>query len=111
MVKKVFCLVLLVGSFSYMAEGSGYFDMPYGEVLVGSSERVGLWWCSSGWKVGRERRLPEEKGEAILIRAARNEAEAAQLVVRPSVPLKNFIAKGIDALLIIVRMLCVEDFF
>jgi len=38
---------------------------------------MGLWWASSGWKISRTRPRPEAKGEAITIRAARNEAEAA----------------------------------
>jgi hypothetical protein len=63
--------------------------MPYGELLPGSGEKVGLWWASSGWKIGRERGLPEVTGEALVIRAARNETEAAQLVVRPVAALKG----------------------
>ena len=66
----------------------------YGELLPGSSEQVGLWWASSGWKIGRERGLPKAKGEAILIRAAKNEAEAAQLVVRPAAALKGLTVGG-----------------
>ncbi len=66
-----------------------YFDQPYGELLPGSTEQVGLWWASSGWKVGRDKALPPERGTAIVIRAAGNEAEAAQLVVRPTTPLEG----------------------
>lgn len=69
----------------------------YGERLPGSTAQVGLWWVSSGWKVGRDQALPAMTGAAILIAAARNEAEAAQLVVRPASggPLKGLrIAAG-----------------
>jgi len=55
----------------------------YGERLPGSSMEVGVWWASSGWKIARERGLPAAQGESLLIRAARNEVEAAQLVLRP----------------------------
>ena len=68
---------------------SEYFDAAYGELLPGSSEQVGVWWASSGWKIGRERGLPQTKGEAIVIRAAKNEAEAAQLVIRPKAAVKG----------------------
>ncbi|MBI5834748.1 MAG: DUF4091 domain-containing protein [Armatimonadetes bacterium] len=61
----------------------------YGEVVPGSTEQVGLWWCSSGWKVSRGRPLPAAKGSAVTIRAARNEAEAAQLVIRPTRDLRG----------------------
>jgi hypothetical protein len=60
-----------------------------GERLAASSGQMGLWWASSGWKIGRDRDLPQEAGAAIVIRAARNEAEAAQLVVRPTAALKG----------------------
>jgi hypothetical protein len=74
------------------AQKSEYFRAPYGQLLPESSERVGLWWCSSGWKIGRDKTLPEAKSWAIEIRTARNEAEAAQLVVRPTVALKGLTA-------------------
>ena len=56
----------------------------YGEQLPGSSADIGLWGASSGQKVSRQRPLPQAKGQALLIRAARDEREAAQLVVRPA---------------------------
>jgi len=54
----------------------------YGSRLPGSGSTVGLWWCSSGWKVSRTRPLPKDSSPAIRLAAARNEAEAVQLVVR-----------------------------
>jgi hypothetical protein len=69
-------------------------DASYGERLPASTDRAGLWWCPSGWKVSRTRPAPEAKGQAIVIRAARNEAEAAQVVVRPAGTLRGFTVKA-----------------
>jgi hypothetical protein len=63
------------------------FDRSYGERLTASNKDAGLWWTSSGWKVSRTRSVPRHSGKAVEIRLARNETEAAQLVVRPSKPL------------------------
>ncbi len=71
---------------------AGLFDASYGETLPQSSNRVGLWWASSGWKISQQRPLPKAKGECLRIQTAKNEMEAAQLVVRPGAPLKGFTA-------------------
>ncbi len=80
------------------AEVRANHDSPlreYGELLPGSTPQVGLWWASSGWKVSRDQAMPAATGEAVSIAAAKNEAEAAQLVVRPSTALKGLrIAAG-----------------
>ncbi|MCX7015835.1 MAG: DUF4091 domain-containing protein [Candidatus Sumerlaeota bacterium] len=60
---------------------ASYYSTSYGERLPGSSGELALWWASSGWKVPPSRRPPDARGEAIRICAARNEAEAAQLVL------------------------------
>ncbi len=70
------------------------YDTSFGERLPSSSDKVGLWWASSGWKVSRTRPVPEAKGEAILLRAARSEAEAAQVVLRPREALKGLAVKA-----------------
>ncbi len=62
---------------------SSLYDSSYGELLPSTSDDVALWWASSGWKVSRTRALPKQKGAALRIQAARNEAEAAQFVVCP----------------------------
>jgi hypothetical protein len=67
-----------------LVEADELGDELYGEVLSASTERIGLWWAMSGWKVRPEMPLPEKRGDSIVIRAARNEAEAGQLVIRPS---------------------------
>ncbi|MCC7263170.1 MAG: DUF4091 domain-containing protein [Candidatus Latescibacteria bacterium] len=65
----------------------------YGEQLPGGNDQVGLWWASSGWKVSRARPLPQARGEALVIRAAGDEREAAQLVIRPTQRLRRLWAK------------------
>lgn len=64
-------------------------ETSYGQVLPASSAEVGLWWCSSGWKISSRRPVPgpNTQSAAIEVAAAANEAEAVQLVVRPARPL------------------------
>jgi len=69
-------------------------NADYGEVLPGSSDAVGLWWASSGWKISQRRGPPTDEAKAVHIRAAGNEAEAAQIVVRPDKGLKGLTAKA-----------------
>jgi hypothetical protein len=62
-----------------------YFNSSYGELLDDS----GVWWASSGWKIPKMRVLPKKKGAAMRVEVARNEAEAAQLVLCPPSDLAN----------------------
>ncbi len=71
---------------------SSLYSSGYGEILPQSNERAGLWWASSGWKISRNRPLPKVPCPAMRIKTARNEAEAAQLVVRPQQTLTGFTA-------------------
>ncbi len=71
---------------------SNLHDSFYGKTLPGTTKRVGLWWASSGWKISQTRALPKQTGAAVKIQAAKNEAEAAQFVVRPAKDLHGFIA-------------------
>lgn len=87
-------IVFLLAGECFCAHKSDYFTLPYGRLLGCSTQQVGLWWASSGWKISRTKQPPEETGRAIMVRAARNEAEAAQLIIRPKVCLSNFIAQG-----------------
>ncbi|MFO7774247.1 MAG: DUF6067 family protein, partial [Candidatus Hydrogenedentota bacterium] len=64
------------------------YETGYGARLPGG-EDLGLWWASSGWKISRERPVPEAEDEVMTLRAARNEAEAAQFVLRPEQELRN----------------------
>ena len=47
---------------------------------------LAVWWCESGWKVGRERALPDKppgKPEPVSLSAARGEFEPVQVILRP----------------------------
>ena len=94
MLKKTLCLALLLAGPIGIAQAGGYFQMPYGEQLTNSTDKVGLWWASSGWKIGPDKPLPEVKSPAMMIRTARNEVEAAQLVVRPTVSLEDLFLRA-----------------
>ncbi len=79
--------ISVTGNASFAAETK--IDIPalyaahYGAALPHSSDALGLWWCSSGWKISVQRPTPKQASEALVIRAAANETEAAQLVIRP----------------------------
>ena len=91
--KKVFYLILLAASRSVPAQASDYFNLPYGQKLAASTEQVGLWWASSGWKISQDKPLPAATAPAIKICAARNETEAAQLVIQPKAALNGLIIR------------------
>ena len=59
---------------NWLAEGSG----------------LGLWWCESGWKIGRQHAVPQKpqdgKAHPVALCAARGEFEAAQVIVNPKKP-------------------------
>jgi len=57
--KNIICLALLLVGQNIFAQGGDYFNLAYGEVLAESTEQVGLWWASSGWKIGQDKVLPE----------------------------------------------------
>ena len=67
-------------------------EAEYGWRLPGATEEVALWWCSSGWKVGRTKAPPAAPSPAVRVAAAGNEAEAVQVVVRPARDLAGFTA-------------------
>ncbi len=73
-------------SLSMLLNVPEYFNNSYGELLDAS----GVWWASSGWKIPKNRELPKTKGNALRIELAKNEAEAAQLVVRPDREITGF---------------------
>ena len=81
-------IVFLISSTSY-GRFDDYFGQSYGQCLPDATEQVGLWWTSSGWKIGPDKPLPEARSEAMVVRAARNETEAVQLVARPTTALKG----------------------
>jgi hypothetical protein len=57
-----------------------------GEKLV-EVQQASIWWASSGWKIRPETPQPTATGALALVRAARNEAEAVQVIVTPRVNL------------------------
>jgi hypothetical protein len=92
---RVICLIGIVCGFASCGWAQDYLaTATYGERLPGSTEQVGLWWASSGWKVGQDRAVPKARSDAVLIRAAKKEAEAAQLVVRPAAALKGLVLEA-----------------
>lgn len=88
---RMFCVAALVCGWTACGRAEDTLNAASGERLAASSEQVGVWWTSSGWKIGRDRDLPQTQGKAVVIRAARNEAEAAQLVIRPKAALKGLV--------------------
>jgi len=88
--------VLILLLIACVGQAGDYFAKEFGSLLPGSSEQVGLWWASSGWKVGLHRPLPQERSQAVLLRSARNEAEAVQLVIRPARELVNLTVQVTD---------------
>ena len=68
----------------------------YGERLSAEGADPAVWWASSGWKVSRSRAPPERPGEAMVIEAAGNETEAAQLVLRPERALRDLRLRPTD---------------
>jgi len=87
--KKILILTLLLAACSLPAQANDYLSAEFGQLLETSSPKVALWWASSGWKISPERPLPKAKSREIAIRTARNEVEAAQLVIRPTLPVKS----------------------
>ena len=87
------------GDITYQAQTSfrvaELYNASYGNRLPASSDAVALWWTSSGWKISQTRPPPgpEAATHAMVIRAARNETEAAQLVIRPAQALREFTIK------------------
>ena len=91
MLQQGILLVILAAAIqNTAAQTSDYFNLPYGQTLPASTEQVGLWWASSGWKISRDKAVPQTTTSVVRICAARNETEAVQIVVRPTVGLTDF---------------------
>jgi hypothetical protein len=90
-------LVALLTSFLILLfTASGFAAAPTNDVLndtrgghwLSQTKDIGVWWCEGGWKVGRERGLPEKppgKPEPVSVSAACGEFEPAQVVLRPEI--------------------------
>lgn len=61
-----------------------YFATHYGERLPSKDGQVALWTASSGWKIPKQRVLPQAKTQQVEIKLAKNEWEAAQLILTPA---------------------------
>ncbi len=65
----------------------------YGELLKCGNKNADVWWASSGWKVSKQTPLPASHAQSVRITVAGNEAEAAQIIIRPKKDLSNLTAK------------------
>ena len=81
--------LMIVLAATAVGHAESALDSEFGLQLPSPSQNVRLWWASSGWKIGPDRVTPRAQGHAIVIRAARDEAEAAQMVMCPDRPLTN----------------------
>ncbi len=74
--------------------GLFFYAADYGQLLPASTGEIAVWWCDATRKVAKQRALPRDRGPAVRLEAARNEFEAAQIVVRPGKPLVGLTAKS-----------------
>jgi hypothetical protein len=68
------------------AQTNDFLNDTRGGHWLAQTRGLGVWWCESGWKVGRERTLPEPtrgKPKPVSVSAARGEFEPVQVVLRP----------------------------
>jgi len=70
----------------------GILEDPRPGYWLAEGPGLGLWWCESGWKIGREHALPEGpkdgKAQPVSLSAARAEFAAAQVILNPSKPME-----------------------
>ncbi len=66
-----------------------FYDDSYGELIPVNHRALNLWRASSGWKIPKNRALPRSVAKSLVLRLARNECEALQLVVAPNETLTN----------------------
>ncbi len=69
-------------------------DVNFGYALP--CDEFDLWWCEGTYKVSRRRIPPNQKADFIEIRAARNEYEPFQLVIRPQEHLEGVTVEVTD---------------
>lgn len=62
----------------------------------GESLSEDLWWAPSSWKVSATRAAPSVSASQMYISLARNEAEAAQLILRPGTDLQDLVVQVTD---------------
>jgi hypothetical protein len=68
------------------------YRADYGRVIAGGGDMASLWWCDATHKVPRGRALPNRASAAIAMSAAKNDVEAAQLVIAPKQRIRQLTA-------------------
>ena len=63
---------------------SPFYDEGYGARVPGGTEAASLWTALGGWKIPKTRAVPTAQVRGVSLATAANEAEAVQLVVRPT---------------------------
>ncbi len=70
-----------------MSLACGILDDPRPGYWLGEKPGLGLWWCESGWKIGRDHgsapRPADGRPRPVRLSAARGEFEAAQVILNP----------------------------
>jgi len=70
----------------------GVLEDPRPGYWLADQPDLGLWWCESGWKIGRAHGLPQKpargKAQPVSLSAARGEFEAAQVILNPRKPME-----------------------
>lgn len=79
-------LALTVPAFAGQPSGGLMTARRGGGYWLAQTEDLSVWWCESGWKVGRESGMLDNmrgRPEPVAVSAARGEFESAQVVLRP----------------------------
>jgi hypothetical protein len=81
-------LLILLSSALVLSEAqtNDFLNDTRGGHWLAKTKRLGVWWCESGWKVRRERALPEPprgKPKPVSVVAACGEYEPVQVILRP----------------------------
>ena len=83
--------VFLVAGFLFRASKltgaqNGFLSDPRPGHWLAQTDNLGVWWCESGWKIGRERGLREkprdDRAKPVAVSAARGEYEPVQVILR-----------------------------
>ncbi len=79
-------MFIVAGAALPAAQTNDFLNDTQGGHWVAQAKDLAVWWCESGWKVGRERALPVKpsgKPQPVSVSAARGEFEPVQVVLRP----------------------------
>jgi Glycoside hydrolase 123, catalytic domain len=86
--KSLMSIALLAAFVSSAAEiTNSALNDPRPGYWLAQTKNLGVWWCESGWKIGRDRVMPQKSGHStrkrVAVSAAEGEYEAVQLVLHP----------------------------